>query len=144
MRNALRTHRIIHLWAACVALLSGACSDEKIVFREPANPPPDANSGFLGYFTAADKQTTCGNCHVLHQADWSRTAHSNAYAALSASSNATDACSTCHTVSDKGNATGTPAGWDAVKDPAYHDVQCESCHGPGFDHVSAPDAPPTA
>ena len=145
MRTTRRAHvRSIPLWAACLALLSGACTDEKIVFREPVNPPPDANSGFLGYFSASDKQTTCGNCHVLHDEDWSNTAHANAYALLAGNPDATDACFTCHTVSDKGNATATPAGWDAVQNAAYHDVQCESCHGPGFDHVSSPDAPKSA
>ena len=136
--------RSIPLWAACLALLSGACSDEKIVFREPVNPPPDANSGFLGYFSASDKQTTCGNCHSLHQKHWSNTAHASAYSLLAGNPDATDACFTCHTVSDKGNATTAPAGWDAVQNAAYHDVQCESCHGPGFDHVSSPDAPKSA
>ena len=136
--------RSIPLWAACLALLSGACSDEKIVFREPVNPPPDANSGFLGYFSASDKQTTCGNCHSLHQKHWSNTAHASAYSLLAGNPDATDACFTCHTVSDKGNATAAPAGWDAVQNAAYHDVQCESCHGPGFDHVSSPDAPKSA
>jgi hypothetical protein len=125
-------------------MLSGACTDEKIVFREPVNPPPDANSGFLGYFSASDKQTTCGNCHVLHDEDWSKTAHANAYSLLPSNPDATAACYTCHTVSDKGNATAGPAGWDAVQNAAYHDVQCESCHGPGFDHVSSPDAPKSA
>jgi hypothetical protein len=145
MRTTRRAHvRGIPLWAACLALLSGACSDEKIVFREPVNPPPDVNSGFLGYFSAGDKQTTCGNCHVLHGKDWSNTAHANAYSLLAGNPDATDACFTCHTVSDKGNATAAPAGWDAVQNAAYHDVQCESCHGPGFDHVSSPDAPKSA
>ncbi len=30
------------------------------------------------------------------------------------------------------------AGYNAVASPAYHDVQCESCHGPGYTHVSSP------
>jgi len=127
--------------ASLLALLSLACTDEKIVFREPVNPPPDANSGFLGYFTASDKQTTCGNCHVSHQKGWVSTAHADAYNTLVSSGHAQSTCYACHTVSDKGNATAPPAGWDAVQDTAYHDVQCESCHGPGNTHVQAPDAP---
>jgi hypothetical protein len=118
-----------------------SCTDEKIVFREPVNPPPDANSGFLGYFTTSSKQTTCGNCHVGHQAAWEKTAHASAYAALISSGGAQTFCYGCHTVSDKGNATAGPAGWDAVPDTAYHDVQCENCHGPGYTHVQQPDAP---
>ena len=130
--------------AGLFALLIAGCSDEKVVFREPVNPPPDANSGFLGYFSATDKQSTCGNCHVLHDVDWSNTAHANAYSVLASSPDATAACYTCHTVSDKGNPTAGPAGWDAVEDAAYHDVQCESCHGPGVEHVTSPDAPKSA
>jgi hypothetical protein len=134
----------IPLWAACLMLLSAACTDEKIVFREPVNPPPDANSGFLGYFSASDKQTTCGNCHIGHQRAWLNTAHADAYATLANSGGAQTVCYSCHTVSNKGNATAAPAGWESVPDTAYHDVQCESCHGPGFDHVQEPDAPVSA
>ena len=128
--------------AGLLATLALACTQEKIVFREPVNPPPDANSGFLGYFTASDKQTTCGNCHVSHQKGWVATAHADAYNTLLSSGHAQSTCYACHTVSDKGNATAPPAGWDAVPDTAYHDVQCESCHGPGNTHVQAPDAAP--
>ena len=62
-----------------LTLLAG-CTDTNTVIREPFNPPPDESTGFLGYFTSSDQQTTCGNCHVLHQADWAQTAHAEAYA----------------------------------------------------------------
>jgi hypothetical protein len=81
---------------------------------------------------------------VLHQADWVNTAHASAYDLPATSSDVTPACYTCHTVSDRGNAVASPAGWDRVQDTVYHDVQCENCHGPGFDHVRSPDAPASA
>jgi hypothetical protein len=136
-------HRVGFQLGLLAPLLAG-CTDTQFVDREPFNPPPDAANNFLGYFTVSDKQTTCGNCHVLHQEDWARTAHADAYSLLSGNSAATPECFTCHTVSDRGNAVAGPAGWDRVQDTVYHDVQCESCHGPGFDHVRAPDAPQTA
>jgi cytochrome c554/c'-like protein len=120
------------------------CTDTVVRDREPFNPPPDAANKFLGFFTASDKQTTCGNCHVLHQRDWAGTAHSNAYELLAGNPDATDACFTCHTVSDRGNAVAAPAGWDVVHDTSYYEVQCENCHGPGLDHVQNPDAPQSA
>ncbi len=120
--------------------LAAACTDEKIVYREPFNPPPDAEAGFVGYFTTSDKSTTCGNCHVDHENKWVGTAHADAYATLVNSGNAQDFCFSCHTVSENGNAVSGPAGWNAVQDTAYHDVQCESCHGPGVEHVETPDA----
>ena len=131
------------LYLGLLSFLSG-CTDTVVRDREPFNPPPDATNNFLGYFTAEEKQTTCGNCHVLHQRDWANTAHADAYAVLASSGNDVPECYTCHTVSDKGNAVAAPAGWDRVQDPAYHDVQCENCHGPGLDHVTAPDAPQSA
>jgi hypothetical protein len=124
-------------------LLTG-CTDTVFRDREPFNPPPDAANKFLGYFTVSDHQTTCGNCHVTHQAAWIKTAHASAYDVPATSSNVGPQCYTCHTVSDRGNAVDGPAGWDAVQDTVYHDVQCENCHGPGLDHVMAPDAPPSA
>jgi hypothetical protein len=142
-RHRVAAHRVSLYLGLLAGLLSG-CTDTVFRDREDFNPPPDATNNFLGYFTASEKQTTCGNCHVLHQGDWSNTAHSNAYSLLAGNPDATDACFTCHTVSDKGNATAAAAGWDAVQDAAYHDVQCESCHGPGLDHVMSPDAPKSA
>lgn len=139
----MQTRGFVALVVVLAAWTLAGCTDEKIVFRdrEPFNPPPDEASGFMGYFTASTKQTTCGNCHVGHQSDWITSAHSDAFQTLNVNPGAQAFCYSCHTVSDKGNATAGPAGWDAVESDAYHDVQCENCHGPGFDHVTEPDAP---
>jgi predicted CXXCH cytochrome family protein len=117
-----------------LGVLAG-CTTEKLVYRDrdPFNEPVAAAKGFLGYYNASTKQTTCGNCHVDHQADWKLTAHAGAYASLPAT--AQDFCKSCHTVSANGNLVAEVAGFDATKDSTYHDVQCESCHGPGLDHV---------
>jgi len=125
-----------------ISLLAiGACTDEKIVYQTlpPFNPPPDSVSGFLGYFTVADKQTTCGNCHVGVQGEWAATKHARAWSDLQGSGHATGSCNNCHTVSQLGNFAAAPAGYAKVADSAYHDVQCESCHGPGYTHVQNPD-----
>jgi len=123
------------------AALLGACTDEEIVYRDrPAfNPPPDSANGFLGYFTVSEKQTSCGNCHAGVQGDWVTTKHASAWADLQASGHASASCNKCHTVSELGNNIGHPAGYSTVPDSAYHDVQCESCHGPGFTHAENPD-----
>ncbi len=134
--------RVVHLVVAIATAISlGACTDEKIVYRDraPFNPPPDAANGFLGYFTVSTKQTTCGNCHVGVQASWKVTKHASAWADLQGSGHASGSCNGCHTVSQLGNFTGHPAGYPVVADSAYHDVQCENCHGPGLDHVQNPD-----
>lgn len=136
------------LGAAAAGVLSlfwlTACTDTVYRDRPPFNPPPDAASGFLGYFDQAEAQTTCGNCHVDHQGDWSKTAHAGAYLSLVNSGHAAPACYGCHTVSERGNDATGSSGWNAVQSKAYYDVQCESCHGPGEAHVTTPDvaAPP--
>ncbi len=121
----------------------GACTNEKIVYktREPFNPPPDSVNGFLGYFTVSTKQTTCGNCHVGVQTSWAATKHSDAWVDLQASGHASSSCNACHTVSQLGNDVGkASAGYSVKADSVYQDVQCESCHGPGFTHVQSPTA----
>jgi predicted CXXCH cytochrome family protein len=124
--------------AAALLVLVSACSDSNEVPREPFNPPKDQANGFLGYFTAAEKLTSCGNCHAEKQADWATTKHSQAWEDLVASGHQTSACNSCHTVSDRGNAAAAPAGYSAVADVSYQDVQCESCHGAGITHASSP------
>lgn len=135
----MRSWRLLFGFAGLAFL--AACTDEDIVYRdrEPFNPPPDAQAGFLGYYTVGTKQTTCGNCHVGHQRDWKQTAHAGAWASLVGSGHQQASCNACHSLTDLGNAAVGPAGYSRVADSAYHDVQCENCHGPGYEHVLEPD-----
>jgi predicted CXXCH cytochrome family protein len=125
--------------ALCLVAVSG-CVDEKIVYRNGPifSAPVAAASGFLGYNDEANKQTVCGSCHAGQQAQWTSTAHASAWKDLQASGHAVAACENCHAVGAKGNLTTADGGWATTKDKRYHDVQCESCHGPGLEHVSDP------
>lgn len=126
---------------AFLALVASGCTTTEIVYRdrEPFNAPPDAASGLLGYYNVSTKQTTCGNCHVGHQTQWKTTAHAMAHQTLKNLNTApTATCWSCHTVTERGNALTTAAGWNVKSDSAYQDVQCESCHGPGAEHVQNP------
>ena len=140
MHNAASSTRASGLTAITVlaSLLLAGCGDDKIVFRDrpPFNQPVAAAAGFLGYYDATTKQTTCGNCHADIQGSWKGTKHASAYTTLNANAAKAPTCYGCHTVTGNGNkASGTTAGHDAVKDATYYDVQCESCHGPGLTHV---------
>lgn len=127
-------------------LLAGAalgCTETETVFVEvPAqqfNPPPDAASGLLGYFDAATKQTTCGNCHSSRQGQWKLHRHADAWNTLANSGGSQAFCEGCHAVSENGNVLPGPAGINVVQTDVYYDVQCENCHGPGNQHVMFPD-----
>ena len=79
-----------------VAAVAIGCTETRTEIVEvpakPSNPPPDASSGLLGYFDAATKQTTCGNCHIGFQSQWSQTKHADAYATLANNPGAQDFC----------------------------------------------------
>jgi hypothetical protein len=47
-------------------------------------------------------------------------------------------CENCHTVNQLGNLTESAGGYATTGDERYHNVQCESCHGPGLAHVQNP------
>lgn len=141
--------RTLVLLPAALFVLS-ACTEDKLVstgdggdgtYRPPFNPPADSVNGFLGLYDVATNKTTCGNCHVNNQGEWAGTKHADAFATLVNSGGAQSFCYACHTVSANGNKTalaGQPAGWDVKEDSTYRNVQCESCHGPGLEHVSNP------
>jgi len=123
-----------------------ACTDTEVVFRDrevPRElfiPPDDEAMGFIGYFEVEEKLTTCGQCHVGTQASWETTAHADAWNGLQDSGHAQDFCEGCHTVSELGNTATDAGGFNSAPNARYHDVQCESCHGPGLNHVQNPDA----
>jgi predicted CXXCH cytochrome family protein len=137
---------LLGLALLATAFASSACTNTEIVEVEKPrfNPAPDSVAGFLGLYDVHTNQTTCGNCHVNNQTEWSGTRHAGAYATLAGlpPGVALPTCFGCHTVSQNGNtynAAGVPGGWNAVPDSVYHNVQCESCHGPGLTHVTNPN-----
>jgi predicted CXXCH cytochrome family protein len=125
----------------------GACTEDTVVQeRPPFNPAPDG--AFLGYYvvdTVAGSRTTCGNCHADQDKDWRGTIHAHAWEGLQSSDHAASYCEGCHAISENGSVwpDSVPAGINALDSndvlrAVYYDVQCESCHGPGSDHVAAP------
>jgi predicted CXXCH cytochrome family protein len=125
-----------------VILVTGGCTDERIVFRDRdllADLPAGAG-GFVGYTNTETSLTVCGNCHVSQQNQWVQTAHADAFdAAAELAPAQAEICAVCHGVSARGNDADGPGGWVATREERYHDVQCESCHGPGEAHVRNPD-----
>ena len=123
------------------ALAATACVDEKIITRtfiDELEELPPAAANFVGYSDHATKLTVCGNCHVEKQGDWEETAHASAWDGLQASAGAQAMCEGCHTVGQLGNVFTELGGYEATADDRYEDVQCESCHGPGLNHVANP------
>lgn len=137
--------RVLHgLLAFLVGFAAVSCVDEEIVERiveverELFEEPDAAALGMLGYTNAESKLTVCGNCHVGTQGEWEESGHADAWAGLQESGSAQAFCEGCHTVNELGNSLDDAAGYNTVADERYHDVQCESCHGPGLNHVQAP------
>jgi predicted CXXCH cytochrome family protein len=66
------------------------------------------------------------------------TRHAGAWKTLQDNAGKQALCEACHTISANGNVATGSVGWSAAPDKRYHDVQCESCHGAGLQHVGAP------
>jgi peroxiredoxin len=87
---------------------------------------PDAD--FVG-------SAVCASCHASEHATWAASPHARAVLTLEAKGKASDAaCLRCHTTGfDKPG--GFPAGGSRSAHADLANVGCESCHGPGGDHV---------
>jgi predicted CXXCH cytochrome family protein len=133
----VRTRHPTRCLIASLVFALAACTDDSPVIN------PDLDSQFVGYSNQTTRQTTCGNCHISKQRTWAETRHARAFETLQdigQSENPT--CLACHTTGGRGNAAADSAGFFSVSGNAkdfYKDVQCESCHGPGAGHISAPD-----
>jgi predicted CXXCH cytochrome family protein len=125
---------------AVVLVSSTACVDERIVYRDRdlVGDVPTGHEGFVGLSNQETNLTVCGNCHVSFQGEWEQTAHADAWETLQTSGGAQTFCENCHTVNQLGNLTEEPGGYATTGDERYHNVQCESCHGPGLAHVQSP------
>ena len=127
---------------ALLGLLGLVACEESIVYRdrELFEPVETAAAGFVGYSEASENLVVCGNCHIDQQNDWEGTAHADAWATLMAipAGQRQPFCENCHSVTEIGNVAEGPGGYAATQDPRYHNVQCESCHGPGLTHIQNP------
>ena len=136
MRHPISVRHI--LIGTAIALSATACVKDGTA---PAGVN-ERDAAFIGYSNPDTKQTTCGNCHVLTQTSWAKTGHANAWSDLQASGHANASCNKCHTTNGATNVGADSAGYFSASPTAqkyYHDVQCESCHGPGQLHVTTPD-----
>jgi peroxiredoxin len=78
----------------------------------------------------------CQSCHAAEYASWEKQPHGRAVASLEAKGEASNGeCLACHTTA-YGKPGGFPASGQTAEHPALASVGCESCHGPGGDHVA--------
>lgn len=93
----------------------------------PLGAADDGPRAFVG-------ASTCQGCHPGPYTQWSQTPHASAWATLEAENRALDRdCYGCHATGV--GQPGGPSSPGAVGE--LKGVQCESCHGPGLEHVRA-------
>ena len=95
-------------------------------------PPFDGVSRATAVYVG---EARCGVCHLAAEQAWTLSHHARAYETLQTQQRAFDpSCLRCHSTG-----LGHPGGFSgAASTPELRGVGCESCHGPGSDHVNAP------
>ena len=101
---------------------------KQLVEQWPRRAPPEAR--YVGSYA-------CGECHEIEYARWSWAPHAKAMDTLRRRKRAHDPeCVQCHTVG-----FGLESGYAGAGGPGGRvNVGCESCHGPGSEHVTGPTA----
>ena len=88
-----------------------------------------ANADYVG-------SEACQSCHAAEYAAWAESPHAHSIDALQAKGQANNAdCLRCHTTG-YARAGGFPEGGDPAAHADRAQVGCESCHGPGGNHVA--------
>lgn len=104
-----------------------------LLIDHPERPGEDAVPGVkpLARYVGSD---SCLACHAEAGETWHASAHSHAFSTLvEKNSDADPTCLACHTVG-----FGTPSGYRrSFGKEKLTDVGCESCHGPGSEHVKS-------
>lgn len=126
-----RSYGLIALGLAAALAVLG-CSDDS---GPTGKPQPPARAGL--YVGA----TVCKDCHEGVYQQWLTTAHSRALPTLARiGQDHNPICLRCHTTGfGAQDSAGHPLGFVSQEaTPHLINVQCEDCHGPGGEHVSAP------
>lgn len=115
----------IVLSAGLVVATLLAVSREPSAAVEPQARPP-ADQTYVG-------AKECGTCHFDQLTQWRTTSHSKAFDALPPEHRSEQSCQKCHATG-----VGKPTGFKSLEvTPDLASVSCESCHGPGSEHVEA-------
>jgi peroxiredoxin len=122
--------RVSH--AANLAITKLPLAEKQKLLAERGAPRKDllpTNAAIVG-------SAACKSCHAAEYATWSESAHAHAFETLSGvRKQGNPDCLRCHTTG-----FGRPGGFPEKGASAEHAdlaaVGCESCHGPGGDHVA--------
>lgn len=100
--------------------------DDLATLQEDMVPGVQARSSFAG-------TASCASCHPQAMQAWAKSGHARAFQTLlEVKADADPNCLPCHTVG-----FGKPSGYRReFADTKLVDVGCESCHGPGSQHVA--------
>lgn len=126
-----------------------ALAKEKIAAAALAGTPGGVSGLAAGLTATAPVATSvyagsnaCAVCHSGPTTQWQTTAHSRAYASLQGQHRELDQeCFACHVtgaVASEGPVLGPSRSSDVA---GLTNVGCESCHGPGKQHVAVPSTP---